>query len=130
MPTVEQAIGWDKELFVGAEKTLVWTILSELGAAVDVTGWTLHFVARLTRYASPIVVEFDVAPVAGEETLGHVSHHVASAESKNVKPGTYWYGLARTNNGAWDVKGDGDRIHDPRTHAGIVLAVDEDGTIY
>ncbi|HEY9594560.1 MAG TPA: CHAP domain-containing protein [Spirochaetia bacterium] len=30
----------------------------------------------------------------------------------------------------WDVKGDGDRIHDPRTHAGIVLAVDEDGTIH
>jgi len=30
----------------------------------------------------------------------------------------------------WDVKGDGDRVHDPRTHAGIVLAVDEDGTIY
>jgi hypothetical protein len=30
----------------------------------------------------------------------------------------------------WDVKGDGDRIHDPRTHAGIVMAVDADGTIY
>lgn len=30
----------------------------------------------------------------------------------------------------WDSKGNGDRIHDPRTHAGIVLAVDEDGTIH
>lgn len=30
----------------------------------------------------------------------------------------------------WDVTGDGDRIHDPRTHAGIVMAVDGDGTIY
>lgn len=30
----------------------------------------------------------------------------------------------------WDVKGDGDRIHNPRTHAGIVMAVDADGTIY
>jgi len=30
----------------------------------------------------------------------------------------------------WDVKGNGDRIHSPRTHAGIVLAVDEDGTIH
>ncbi len=30
----------------------------------------------------------------------------------------------------WDVKEDGDRVHDPRTHAGIVLAVDEDGTIH
>jgi hypothetical protein len=30
----------------------------------------------------------------------------------------------------WDVKGDGDRVHDPRTHAGIVMAVDGDGTIY
>ncbi|HET6450609.1 MAG TPA: CHAP domain-containing protein [Spirochaetia bacterium] len=30
----------------------------------------------------------------------------------------------------WDVKGDGDRVHDPRTHAGIVLAVDDDGTIH
>ncbi len=30
----------------------------------------------------------------------------------------------------WDVHGDGDRIHDPRTHAGIVLAVDPDGTIH
>jgi hypothetical protein len=30
----------------------------------------------------------------------------------------------------WDVKDDGDRVHDPRTHAGVVLAVDEDGTIH
>jgi cell wall-associated NlpC family hydrolase len=30
----------------------------------------------------------------------------------------------------WDVGADDDRIHDPRTHAGIVLAVDEDGTIH
>ncbi len=30
----------------------------------------------------------------------------------------------------WDARGDGDRVHDPRTHAGIVLAVDEDGTIH
>jgi hypothetical protein len=30
----------------------------------------------------------------------------------------------------WDVKGNGDRVHSPRTHAGIVLAVDEDGTIH
>ena len=30
----------------------------------------------------------------------------------------------------WDADGDGERIHDPRTHAGIVLAVDEDGTIH
>jgi cell wall-associated NlpC family hydrolase len=29
----------------------------------------------------------------------------------------------------WDVQGNGDRVHSPRTHAGIVLAVDEDGTI-
>ena len=28
-----------------------------------------------------------------------------------------------------DANNDGDRIHDPRTHAGIVLAVDDDGTI-
>jgi hypothetical protein len=30
----------------------------------------------------------------------------------------------------WDVKGNGDRVHAPRTHAGIVLAVDGDGTIH
>jgi cell wall-associated NlpC family hydrolase len=30
----------------------------------------------------------------------------------------------------WDADDDGDRVHDPRTHAGIVLAVDEDGTIH
>jgi hypothetical protein len=30
----------------------------------------------------------------------------------------------------WDANGDGDRTNDPRTHAGIVLAVDEDGTIH
>ena len=30
----------------------------------------------------------------------------------------------------WDAKGNGDRVHVPRTHAGIVLAVDEDGTIH
>jgi len=30
----------------------------------------------------------------------------------------------------WDANGDGDRTNDPRTHAGVVLAVDEDGTIH
>ena len=30
----------------------------------------------------------------------------------------------------WDANGDGDRSDDPRTHAGIVLAVDDDGTIH
>jgi hypothetical protein len=30
----------------------------------------------------------------------------------------------------WDADEDGDRIHDPRTHAGIVLAVDADGTVH
>lgn len=30
----------------------------------------------------------------------------------------------------WDANGDGDRTNDPNTHAGIVLAVDDDGTIY
>ncbi len=32
-------------------------------------------------------------------------------------------------NNTHDAKGDGDRVHDPRTHAGIVLAVDDDGTV-
>jgi hypothetical protein len=30
----------------------------------------------------------------------------------------------------WDANGDGDRTNDPRTHAGVVLAVDGDGTIH
>jgi hypothetical protein len=30
----------------------------------------------------------------------------------------------------WDANGDADRTNDPRTHAGIVLAVDDDGTIH
>jgi hypothetical protein len=30
----------------------------------------------------------------------------------------------------WDANDDGDRTDDPRTHAGVVLAVDEDGTIH
>jgi hypothetical protein len=31
---------------------------------------------------------------------------------------------------SWDANGDGDRTNDLRTHAGIVLAVDDDGTIH
>ena len=30
----------------------------------------------------------------------------------------------------WDANDDGDRTDDPRTHAGVVMAVDEDGTIH
>ena len=30
----------------------------------------------------------------------------------------------------WDANGDGNRTNDPRTHAGVDLAVDEDGTIH
>jgi hypothetical protein len=30
----------------------------------------------------------------------------------------------------WDANDDGDRTNDPRTHAGVVLAVDDDGTIH
>ena len=30
----------------------------------------------------------------------------------------------------WDANGDGDRTDDPRTHAGVVIRVDDDGTIH
>jgi len=30
----------------------------------------------------------------------------------------------------WDANGDGDRTNDPRTHAGVVMSVDDDGTIH
>lgn len=33
-------------------------------------------------------------------------------------------------NNTWDANGDGDTNDDPHTHAGVVLAVDEDGTIH
>ncbi len=46
-------------------------------------------------------------------------------EDQFPKPGdvVFW-------NNTWDRNGDGNRRNDPTTHAGIVLHVDDDGTIY
>lgn len=104
MSTTAVPIGWDKELFVGADKTLTWVVRDENDAVVPVAGWTAKFEARLSRYATGAPLLTKDAVVVGDGTAGQLRVTLASADTVAMKPGAYWYGLARTNAGAWDVK--------------------------
>ncbi len=109
MSTTAVPIGWDKELFVGADKTLTWVVKDENDVIVPVAGWTANFEIRLSRYSATIVLAKAVV-VVGDGTAGQLRVTLLSADTVSRKPGAYWYGLARTNAGAWDVKAEGQLI--------------------
>jgi hypothetical protein len=110
--------GW----FVGEDKTFTFTIYVpgttqaqiDAGTAVaqNMTGWTLVWNVRLTRYAggNPLLSKVpQLLPQSGA-TLGQCTVAVARSDTVAMKAGTYSHALARTNAGNYDVVSQGDAV--------------------
>lgn len=109
MPTVGVNFDADDEWFVGEDKVLRITIVDEAGSAVNISGWTFAWELRLRRYHPD--VKLSKATGSGvsifDAPTGKVDVTIAKDDTKNLKAGTYYHGLARTNAGAWDVVAEG-----------------------
>jgi hypothetical protein len=105
--TVTQDLGASRELFVGEDKVLQWTVSDSDDVVVDITGWTFEFEVRLRRYTpgTPVISKSSLTPSDGP--AGEVQVPLASADTVDLRAGTYYYGLARTNTGAYDVVAEG-----------------------
>jgi hypothetical protein len=109
MTTVDQPITEDKEVFVGEDKDLRWSIKDDAGGAKDISGWTFLFQLRLRRSSADLILG-KAGSIEGSPALGIAKVLIASTDLDDVKPGTYFYGLARTNAGAWDVVAEGEFV--------------------
>lgn len=108
MATVEVDLGEDAEIFLDETKLIVFTVKDPLGTVVDVGGMTFLFEVRLTRYTlgPPL---FSVVPTlhtaGGDDGKVDVPLNLSALNAPLLKPGSFRYGMARTN--GWDVQADG-----------------------
>ena len=112
--TVTTDIGTTDEVFAGEDKTITFTVEDESHVAVNISSWTFSWELRLTRYSptaslGPKTLGSGLTFVTGG-TDGKVRLSLTSAETKVLKAGTYYYGLARTNSGSWDVVKEGQLV--------------------
>ena len=109
MATVDVDIGHSAEVFAGEDKSLVFTVRDVNDVIQDITGWILEFEVRLTRYTpTTVLAKSGITP--SDPTNGKVTISLASNDTVGLKAGTYKYGLARTNPGAYDVTAEGDFV--------------------
>jgi hypothetical protein len=104
--TVTANIDTTAEVFCGEDKALTWTVTTDGVSVVDITGWTFLWEMRLTPYHATLVLT-EPANITGAPSAGKVLVQFPSADTKVLKAGKYFYGLARSNAGAWDVIADG-----------------------
>src|SRR3954471_18707536 len=83
---------------------LLFRVKAPVGTLVDIPGFTFAFTVRLTP-DNPTAMISKTGLVPSGPSL--VTVQIASADTVNYSGGTYAYGLARTNAGAWDVEADG-----------------------
>ena len=108
-------IGADKEVFAGEDKTITFTVRDDADVVVNVSSWTFLWELRLTRHNPNVILQKTSSPPSGitfatDGTDGKVRVALTSSETKNLKAGTYFHGLARTNGGAFDVNGEGEFV--------------------
>ena len=99
-------IGATAEMFAGEDKTFQFTVKDAAGNLVDIQApaYRYNFSLRLTPDAAT-----DLKPVTNIVPNGTNTFQVvfASNDTKTFKAGTYWYGVARNNAGAFDVEAQG-----------------------
>ena len=108
MSTVEQDVGREKEVYVGEPKVLRWLIEDDQArhSRWNISGWTFLFQVRLTRYSATVFLEkAGTAFGPGADGVAQVSFD--DDDTKTLVPGTYYYGLARSNVGNFDVVAEG-----------------------
>lgn len=103
-------IGTTDEVFAGEDKTITFTVQDDVHVAVNVSSWTFNFQLRLTRYNSTVLLSKTLGSgiaFVTNGTDGKVRVTLAQNDTKSLKAGTYYYGLARTNSGSYDVVKEG-----------------------
>lgn len=106
MATAFVDIGATAEMFAGEDKTFRFTVKDAAGNLVDIQtpAYRFDFHLRLSPDAPTILVpKLNIVP-SGGSTFDVL---FVSADTKTMKQGTYWYGVARNNAGAWDVEDSG-----------------------
>lgn len=103
--TVTQDISSTSEVFAGEDKVIEFQVLDSVDAVVNISGWTLEFEVRLTRY-TPTGVLVKTGTIT-DAPNGKFQVALASADTSALKAGTYYYGAARTNAGAYDIVAEG-----------------------
>jgi hypothetical protein len=107
--TVTQDIASTSEMFAGEDKVIEFTVKDSADVVVNITGWVFEFEVRLTPYNANIVLA-KTGLTPSDAPNGKVQVPLASNDTKNLKAGTYHYGLARTNSGAYDVVAEGEFV--------------------
>jgi len=110
--TVDQPITYDDAWFAGEDKTFTFTIKKADESAQDITGWTLEWELRLSRYAATSLLSKTVGSgiTITNGPAGILTVALAQADTVSLKAGSYYHGLARTNGGSWDVNLEGQAI--------------------
>ncbi len=85
--------------FVGEDKALVFTVKDAVGAAANITGWTIRFeLSDLNdQFGHEILTKTATLTSPGS---GICTVIVASDDTIELEPGTYYYTLRRTDAGA------------------------------
>lgn len=104
--TVTQDITADAEVFIGETKNIDFTVKDSADAIINITGWTFTFEVRLTPY-TPTAVLSKTNLVPTDAPGGKVRVALTGADTAGLRAGTYYYGIARTNVGAYDVVAQG-----------------------
>lgn len=94
---IPEGIGW----FVGEDKGLVFTIVNQTtGLAENLVGWTLRWELALEQFGTELIVKTTGAGITlTSPAEGICTVLVASGDTINLTPGTYYYALRKTNLG-------------------------------
>lgn len=123
---VDSPITSDQAFFIGEDKLLTFTtyipgttlaqiaadqISFDVAIRQDLTGWTIEWMLRKSRYAATTVLDKVGASISiltqTGATKGQFTVAIARADTTALKAGTYYHAAARINAGAWDVIAEG-----------------------
>lgn len=89
-------INSDHAWFAGEDQALRWTIYDSVGAAQDITGWTISFKMAATQSGASVLTKTSAITTAAS---GITTVSVAAADTSTLG-GTYFYTLSRTDSGS------------------------------
>ena len=113
--SVTANITTDAEWFVGEDKTLTFTVVDANNVTVDISGWSLEWDLRLTRYNPTVLLTKDTSAgiVVDPDQVtnkGKFYVQVDRSDTTGLKAGTYYHAAARTNTGNFDVVSEGSAV--------------------
>jgi hypothetical protein len=110
--SVEAPIATDKNLFIGEDRSLDFTVVDANGTAVDITSYGLEWVMR--ERAASATADITKTTSSGitltDPTNGVCRVAIADTDTLALLPGTYFHTLRRTDDDSETVLSFGDVI--------------------